>query len=268
MNLFCLDVCPKSAGHLGGCPGKSCCTKVTAGCHFPCCRKFYRCLYQELFGIGIPYLDSWPIFCLGVFREIARGKCSTPESISAGRRPIKNETVAGFFDSCCKICFGVDCADTDNIYKGVATVTFVKCQLAPDHRDADAVAIVADALYHMFKEVTVFLTLQIAEVEGIHQRNRAGAHGDNIPNNPPYASCCPVKWINVAGVVMAFHAYCKGYILRKANNSRIVTGTQQYILSGGGKGFEEFFCRAVTAVFTPEIFKTGNLQRGKRTIQQ
>jgi hypothetical protein len=115
-----------------------------------------------------------------VFAEaLAREHGGAADPVAAGRRAVQDDEVAG------ALCLGrlepagVDQTDAHGVHEAVARVRLVEDGRAADVRDADAVAVLADAR-DCAREVVVGLS----EPEAVEQCDRSRAHRDDVAQDP------------------------------------------------------------------------------------
>ncbi|KUG21197.1 hypothetical protein ASZ90_009046 [hydrocarbon metagenome] len=249
----------EGAGHLARAPRKPCRTQVAAGEDLSRLRHLEDRIDQQLLGIRIPYLDARPILRLGILGKIARRERCAAEPVASGGRPDEHQAAARLLDPCRQVAIRVHDAHTDDVHERIAAVTGIEDQLPADDRDTDAVAVVPDPGDHMLKQIPVLLAIQRAEIEGIHEGDRACAHGEDVPHDPADPGGGTVVGIHVTRMVMALHPYCNGAGIAEAHDGGIVSRTQQHTRTIGGEGFEQGLCGPIAAVFAPEVLEAGNL---------
>src|SRR5207248_1221413 len=73
--------------------------------------------------------------------------------------------------------------------ENVAIVAGIELDFATNHRHAEGVAVTADAGNDARNQMPGFFVLGSPEAEGVHRRDWPGAHGEDVAQDAPDASC-------------------------------------------------------------------------------
>ncbi len=93
-------------------------------------------------------------------------------------------------------------ADAQSVDQRVAGVAVVEEQLAADVGQAEAVAVAADAGHHARKHARGVGGVGAAEAERVHDRDRAGAHGQDVADDAADPGRRALVGLDVARVVV------------------------------------------------------------------
>ncbi len=268
VDLVGLEPAAEGRAHLRGRAREAGRAEVAAAEHLPGRDHGEDAFDQELLDERVADLDGRAVRGLGVLGEVARCEGGAAEAVAAGRGADEHDLAAGLLDPAGDVGVGRDRADADDVDEGVARVRRVHDHLAPDHGDADAVAVPADPRDHAREEVAVLLVLERPEVEGVHQRDRPGAHREDVADDPADAGGRAVVRVDVARVIVALHPDGERDLVREPDDRGVVPGADQHVRAGRGEGPEEVLRRTVRAVLGPEVLEAGDLDRGRLPAEQ
>ncbi len=114
----------------------------------------------------------------------------------------------------------------------------------------------------MLDKVTVLLAVEGPEVERVHQGDGAGAHREDVADDPADAGGGAVVGVHVTWVVVALHPYGKGTGVAEPHDGGVVPRPEQHLASLRRQRPQERFGGPVTAVFAPKVFEAGGLDVG------
>ncbi len=261
MDLIGADVTAVGRAHLRGRAGEPGGAEVAAAEDLSGRDHGEDPLDQEFLGVGVADLDRGAVRGLGVLGEVARGERGAAEAVAARGGADKDKLAPRTLDPAGDVAVGRDRPDADNVDERVARVGRVHDHLAPDHGDADAVAVAPDPLDHSREETAVLLVLERAEVERVHQGDRPGAHGEDVADDAADAGCRAVVRVDVARVIVALHPDGERDVVREPDDRRVVPGTDEHVRAGGRQRPEQVLGRAVRAVLGPEVLEAGDFDR-------
>ena len=138
---------------------------------------------KKLFGERISDLNARPlrIACL---REIFGCERRSVNAVSAGPRANRDDRIADAFRLGTNEIALVQEPDAHGVDERIALVCIVEDDLAGDGRNADAVAVVADAFDHdAAEQVTNARAVEGAEAKRVEHRDRTRAHRENVAKN-------------------------------------------------------------------------------------
>src|SRR3989454_10425261 len=148
-------------------------------------------LEQQLLGERIAHLDLGPT-SLALERELLGGERGAVDAVAARARAHDQQYVADAVGSRLDQVPLLEEADAHRVHQGVAPVARAEVDLAPQRRNAHAVAVVAHALHHTGAEVAVARHVQRAEAEAVENRHGPGAHGEHVPQDPSHPRSRPL----------------------------------------------------------------------------
>src|SRR6185295_20379388 len=126
------------------------------------------------------------------------------DPVAAGRRTEQDDEVAGPRRGGAREIALLQEADGHDVDERIALIGRVEDQLAADRRDADAVAIPADSLDDALDEVAGARVARIAEPKGIEDRDRPGAHREDVAEDPADTGRGALRRLDRARVVVRF----------------------------------------------------------------
>ena len=132
-------------------------------------------------------------------------------------------------------------------HEGIAAIGLVPHGLAADVRDADAVAVVADAGDGALEIVVVG-----AEPQPVEQRDRACAHRDDVAEDPPDAGRGTLEGLHRGRMVVRLDLEGDGVPFAEVDHAGVLTGALQDPFSSGRKALEQEGRVLVPAVLRPE----------------
>ena len=141
---------------------------------------------QELLGERVAHLDGRAL----LFRflvELGRRHRRAVDAVAAG---LGADVVHGITRAAGRALddvFVPGDAQAEHVDQRVAVVRLVEGDLAADRRDADAVAVAADAGDHALEDAAVERHLWRTEPQRVQQRHRPGAHREDVADDPANA---------------------------------------------------------------------------------
>ena len=120
------------------------------------------------------------------------------DSVAARCRAEEDDGVPGRAGAGAGDAVGGDKADAHRVHQAVVPVGGVEDRVAADGGDADAVAVVADSLDRALE-----MPVGLAETEPVQQGDRAGAHGDDVADDPADARGRALERLDRGRVVVA-----------------------------------------------------------------
>jgi hypothetical protein len=123
--------------------------------------------------------------------------------------------------------------------------------LAAHGRDADAVAVAADARDDPLEEPSVPLLVERPEHQWVQQCHRAGPHRDDVPDDPAHAGRSALVRLDRAGMRVGLHLEDGGDPVPDVDRARILTRTDEDGRALGGKRSQMDLRRLVRTVLRP-----------------
>ena len=147
-------------------------------------------------------------------------------------------------------------------------VAVVKLHLTANVGDADAVAVVANAIDRAAKQKSRTLAGEGPEPQGVEQRDGLGAHGDDVAHNAAHAGGGALKGLHGARVVVALNLEHNRQTVANVNRAGILARAHHHTRAGGGKPLEQRLGVLVRAVLTPHEREHHQLGVGGRAAHQ
>src|SRR5690606_23845429 len=140
-------------------------------------------LDEELLLEGVADLHGGPLRRLGVVEGLGGEDRRAADAVAAGPGPVQDDLVprAGRLGEV-DVLVPHD-ADGTGVDQRVALVAGVEDDLAADVRQAGAVAVAADAGDDARQDALGVGVVRGAEAQGVHDRDRAGAHRDDVADD-------------------------------------------------------------------------------------
>ena len=208
------NACAATAGGFAGRAGEAGGAHVLDTRDAAAGEEFEAGFEEKFFAEGVADLHGGAVF-LGFLGEFAGSEGGAGEAVTAGfGSDIENGIADALGGSACDLLVLED-AEAENIDERISRVAVVEIHLAADGRDADAISVVGDAIYHACEEAAVGggllgVTADVAEAEGIHREHGAGAHGEDVADDAADAGRRTLEWLDGARVVVALHLECDG----------------------------------------------------------
>ena len=250
------NACAATAGGFAGRAGEACGAHVLDTRDAAAGEEFEAGLEKEFFAEGVADLYGRSVF-LGFLGEFAGSEGGAGEAVTTGfGSDIENGISHALGGSACDLLMLED-AEAEDIDERITRVAVVEIDLAADGRDANAIAVVGDAIYHAGEETAVGggllgVAANIAEAEGIHREHRAGAHGEDIADDAANAGGCALEWLDGARVVVALHLECDGPSIADVDDAGIfLARLHEHARAGDGEFFQLELRIFVRAMLTP-----------------
>ena len=142
-------------------------------------------------------------------------------------------------------------AQTEDVHERVATVAFVEDDLPANRRDPDAVAIPADARHDATQDSARSGLLDRAEPQRVEQRDRPGAHGEDVADDAADAGGGPLVRLDERRVVVRFDLEHGGQAVADVHRPGILTRPLQHAWPFGRQGSQVHAGTLVAAVLRP-----------------
>src|SRR4029079_3700315 len=113
----------------------------------------------------------------------------------------------------------------ERIHEAVLIVARVESRLAADGRDADAVAIAADAVHDAAYELFRPRRVPAPEAERVEQRNGTRAHREHVAEDSAHAGRCALVRLDLARVVVRLHFEHGREPVPDVDRARVLAGT-------------------------------------------
>ena len=174
-----VEVDPAVARHLGERRGEPGGAAVLQRLDEPRLDELDRDLDQLLAGERVADLHRRPLVGVVLAELLAREHGRAADPVAAGRRAVEHDEVAGPGRAGARDAVGGQQPDAHRVHEHVVGVGLVEDGLAADGRDADAVAVGADA-----RDGAVEARVVGREAQPVEQRDRPRAHRDDVAQDP------------------------------------------------------------------------------------
>ena len=116
-------------------------------------------------------------------------------------------------------------AEGKRVDEDVAVVRRVERRLAADRRDADAVAVAADAAHDTVDEILHARRVELAESQGVETRDRTRAHRENVAQDSADAGRRALIRLDERRVIVRFHLERGDVAVADVDHARVLAGT-------------------------------------------
>ena len=147
---------------------------------------------------------------------------------------------------------GLEDADTHRIDEARLLGAGIEAHFATDVGDANAVAVVTDTAHGSVQEAPRALGGWIAKAERVENRDRAGAHREDVAQDAADTGCGALKWLNCRRVVVALDLEGHAEAVADVDNARVFAGTLEYGWPSRRKAAQNRFRMLVAAVLAPK----------------
>ena len=206
--------------------------------------------HQELFLERIADLDVGPLG-FSVPAEFLGGHRGSVDAVAAGLGPDVEKDVAGVFGPGVEnlVLFGQ--AQAEDVDQGIQRIALVETGLAADGRHADGIAVGGDAGDDPFHDRAVLGIIERPEAEGIHQGDRPGAHGEDIPENAADARGRALERLDEGGMVVRFDLEDDDPAFADVDDPGVLPGTLDDVGGPRRQRLEKHLGALVRAVLRP-----------------
>ena len=250
------NACAAAAGGFAGRAGEACGAHVLDARDAAAGEEFEAGFEEEFFAEWVANLHGGAVF-LGFLGEFARGESGTGEAVTASFGPDIENRIAHALGGSAGDLLVLEDAKAEDIDEGISRVAVVEIHLAANGRDADAVAVVGDAIHHAREEAAVGggllgVTANVAEAEGVHREYRAGTHGEDVANDAAHPCGCALERFDGARVVVALHFERDGPSIADVDDAGIFFARlHKHARAGDGEFFQLELRIFVGAMLTP-----------------
>ncbi len=241
-DLLQVDVHPAVAvrGHLGRRAGDARRAEVLDALHHAGGEQLQAALDEHLLHEGVAHLHAGPLGGLGVVERLAGQDRRAADAVAAGARAEQHHLVAHARGAAAVHVLVPHHADAQRVDQRVALVGRVEHDLAADVRQAQAVAVAADARDHAVHDARGVRVVDRAEPELVHHRDRAGAHRHDVAHDPADPGGRALVGLDVARVVVGLDLERHRPAVADVDDARVLAHADQQVLAHlvGGLGAE------------------------------
>ena len=181
----------------------------------------------------------------------AEQDCEVPDSFSAREHePVHREHT-----------------QTQHVHQRVASVAVVEDELAAHRRDADRVAVAADAADDTFEQVPRARIVEWPEPEWVHERDRPRPHREDVADDPADARRRALVRLDGRWMVVTLDAHRDREAVAHVDHARALTRADEHPRRLGGKASEVRPGRLVRAVLGPHHRVHRELEVGRLAFE-
>ena len=190
------------AGQLGGGAGEPGGAEVLDARDQVLGEQFQGALDQQLLHEGVADLDAGTLRRAVLVEGLGRQDGRAADAVTAGGRAVQDHLVAGAAGERQVQVVVLHHADAQGVDQGVSVVGGVEDHLAADVRQAETVAVAADAGDDPGQHPGGVGGVQGAEPQRVHHADRPGAHGQDVADDAAHAGRGALVGLHVGRVVV------------------------------------------------------------------
>jgi hypothetical protein len=160
-----------------------------------------------------------------------------------------------------------DDAEVERVDEDVAAVALVEGGLAADRRDADRVAVAADAVDHAAQQVLVQRIVERTEAQRVERGDRPRAHREHVAQDPADARRGALARLDERRVVVALDLEHDCEPVADRDDTRVLAGPLEHLRSRGGQPLQVLLRRLVRAVLRPHHREDPELGVARRAAE-
>ena len=155
-------------------------------------------------------------------------------------------------------------ADAHRVDERIALVRRIERDLAGDGRNADAVAVVADALHDAGEQVANARRIERAEAQRVEHRDRTRAHREHVAQNAADAGRGALIRLDGRRMIVRLDLERDGQSVADRDDAGVLAGTLQHVRRFGREGLEQRPRVLVRAVLAPQ--RADDSELGERRL--
>ena len=187
-----------------------------------------RRLDQALLLEGVAHLHAGALGLVAL-GELGRGEHAHPaDAVAAGGVAQQHRQVALAGGLGQHQPLGGQNAQAEHVDQRVLGVCLVEHHLAANGGDADRVAVAGHARHHALGDPAAAGVVERAEPQRVHQRNRAGAHSEDVAHDAADARGRALVGLDGGRVVVALDAQCHGDAVAHVDHAGVLTRADQH----------------------------------------
>ena len=152
-------------------------------------------------------------------------------------------------------------AQAHGVHEAVLLVGGLEVHLAANRWHADRVAVVPDARHGAVQQEPRARGLQLPEPQRVEHRDRAGAHGEHVAQDPADACGRPLEGLDGARVVVRLDLEGDGQPVAHVHSARVLARAHEQVRPLGREARQELLGVLVGAVLGPHEGEHGQLER-------
>ena len=255
-----LEADPAARGHLGERGRKARGAQVLQRDDERAAGELERALEQLLAGEGIADLHRGTLLGALLVEVLRREDAGPADAVAPGERAVEDDLVADAGSGGPHELIGLEHPQRHRVDERVVTVGGVEDGLAADVRDADAVAVAADAAHDAVEEPAGPILVERAEPQRVEDRDRTGAHREDVAQDPADARGGTLVGLDGGGVVVALDLEGEREPVADVDHTRVLARALQHARAGGGQPPQLGTGVLVAAVLGPEQREDGELE--------
>ncbi len=196
-----------------------------------------------------------------VLVELGRCQHGRPaDAVAAGARAHEHQQVAHPGRRAADEPVAAGDAQAHGVHEAVLLVGGLEVHLAANRWHADRVAVVPDARHGSVQQEPRARGLQLPEPQRVEHRDRAGAHGEHVAQDPADACGRPLKGLDGARVVVRLDLEGDGQPVAHIHSARVLARAHEQVRPLGREARQELLGVLVGAVLGPHEGEHGQLE--------
>ncbi len=221
-----------------------------------------RDLDQRLAAERVADLDGGPLL-VGALEILAREHRGAADPVAAGECAVEDDQVSRPGRLGAQHALGRQQPDAHRVDERVRGVGLVEHRLAADGRNADGVPVLADP-----RDRAAEVPVGRAEPEPVEERDRPGAHRDDVAEDPADPGRGALERLDRGRVVVRLDLEGDGEAVAHVDHAGVLAGALQHALALGGQPPQERSGMLVAAVLGPEHREDRELEVVRRPLEQ
>ena len=196
-------------------------------------------------------------------RQLGRGEHrGATDPVAPGGGAEQNDEVAGAAGGAAHQLLAAGEPERHRVDQAIVLVGRLEVHLPADRGDADRVAVVADPADGPVEQVAAAVAgrgRRLPEAQRVEHRDRAGAEGEDVAQDPPHSRGRALEGLDRAGVVMGLDLEGAHEPAGEVHGAGVLAGPEGHVLALGGKRAEQQLGVLVGAVLAPHQRVHGQL---------
>lgn len=222
-------------GQLGGGAGDAGGAEVLDALDQVVAEQLEAALDEHLLGERVADLHGRTLGRAAVGEAVGGEDRRAADAVAAGARPEEHDLVADAAGIGEVQVLVAEDADRERVDERVALVDGVEVRLAADVGQAEAVRVEGDAGDHAVHDAGGVGVVDVAEAQGVHHGDGAGAHRDDVADDAADAGRRALERLDVARVVVALDLEGDGPALADVDDSGVLAHADHEVLLHGGR---------------------------------
>ena len=227
-----------------------------------------RALDQLLARERVADLHARPLVLVGLVQILRGQHARAADAVAARRRAEQDDEVAGAGGARAHELVRAQQADAERVDERVLAVGRVEHGLARDVRDADAVAVAADAADDPAEQLARALLVERAEPQRIAQGDRARAHREDVAQDPAHSRGRALVRLDRGRVVVALDLERDREAVADVDHAGVLTRPLQHARAVRGQAAQLEAGVLVAAMLRPEQREDRQLEVVRRSLER